>query len=360
MHTHDNDYCVILAGGQGHRLWPASRQKLPKQFLDLCGTGRTLLQQTYDRFLSIVPEDHIYVCTYESYADAVCSQLPRLPREHVLAEPVQLSTAPTAAWATFLIEKADPGAGIILTPSDHIIADEDGFAEQIGRGLAFARGQEQIVAIGHRPTRPDTLYGYIQKDAPADAAGFYGVKSFSEKPGEAYARMFVESGEFLWNTGLFIWSAPAMVRQLEQLMPQMAAHWRSEGKEDARPPMERLYPASLRLSADLMILEHIPGVCVQECSFGWVDIGTWEAVAQTTSGTDVDGNALLPGVRSLLEGCRDNVISAPAGTLVCIEGLSGYAVSVTDGVVMICPKDHQETMRKFRTQAGVIDSEAYT
>ena len=361
--SEQNVYLIILAGGAGRRLWPVSRQRKPKQFLDLFGTGRTLLQQTYDRFSAFIDPAHIYVSTFDDYADEVLRQLPDVSPEHVLSEPVQLSTAPAAAWATLHIEQFDPQANIIVTPADHRIADEEQFRKDVLAGLEYVAEHADFLALAAKPKDPNTSYGYIQKGEPVcGGCPLYRVKSFTEKPGPDFARMFLESGEFVWNTGLFLWAVPTMVRQLQTLMPDVAERWHEEERvlsfDEEQALIRQFYPASLHLSVDLLILEKSEnGVCVQECDFGWSDIGSWDGV-YAASRRDGDGNVIIGG-QTLLSGSSGNIVSLPGGRLACIRGLKDYVVAEEDGVLVICPREEVDTLRQFRNEAQVRFDENY-
>lgn len=203
METLNHNYCIILAGGNGRRLWPASQKDMPKQFIDFFGTGRTLLQQTYDRFVRFIPQDHIFVSTFEDYVPLVKQQLPQIADNRILPEPVQLNTAPAAIWGTWHTVLADADARVVVTPADQLIQGEDQFEKQILRGLDYVGSHQNFLAMGVKPTHPNTAYGYIQMGEEEDGEKLYTVKSFSEKPAADYAQMFVDSGEFLWNTGIF-------------------------------------------------------------------------------------------------------------------------------------------------------------
>ena len=355
--ANQNVYLIILAGGAGRRLWPVSRQQKPKQFLDLFGTGRTLLQQTYDRFAAFIDPAHIYVSTFDDYADEVLRQLPDISPERVLSEPVQLSTAPAAAWATLHIEQFDPKANIIVTPADHRIADEELFRSDVLAGLKYVEENADFLALAARPTDPNTTYGYIQKgESMCDGSKLYRVKSFTEKPGLDFARIFLESGEFVWNTGLMLWSVPTMVKQLQSLMPDVAARWHEEDRvlsyDEEQALIRRFYPASLRLSIDLLILEKSEnGVCVQECDFGWSDIGSWDGVFAAAR-RDGDSNVVISG-QTMLSGCSGNIVSLPDGRLACIRGLKDYVIAEENGVLVICPRSETDTLRHFRNEAQV-------
>ena len=354
-----NDYCIILAGGAGKRLWPVSRKGHPKQFMDLFGIGRSLLQQTYDRFAAIIPPEHIFVSTFSEYTKLVMEQLPELSPDQILEEPVQLSTAPPVAWAAFHIEQIDPEANIIVTPSDQMIVNQERFKEDVIEGLKYVEDHEVFLSLGAKPTMANTSYGYIQKGEPtSNDAPIYKVKSFSEKPSEEYAKIFVESGEFVWNTGLFICQVPTLTHRLEELMPGVAEHWREEkrvlSKEEERALINQYYPASLRISIDLVILDQSTNVCVRECNFGWADVGSWDSVRNVMK-KDVDGNAVDKGAIAMLSNCKDNIVSVPNGTLVCLKDLSGYLVAMQKGVVVVCPNNNTEVLRTYMNQVQIND-----
>lgn len=357
------DYCIILAGGIGRRLWPVSRRQLPKQFIDFFGTGRTLLQQTYDRVVRLVPADHIIISTYKDYADIVREQLPDVPASNVLAEPVQLSTAPAIAWASCHIAKLCPEACIIATPADHHIVGEAGYDETLRHGLEFVRTHDDFLAIGVKPTVPQTAYGYIQMGENGVGKNLYRVKSFSEKPALDYARLFVKSKEFLWNTGLFLWNTRTMLNMLGDKAStagtravERAAHRLTDSEE--LEIIKRCYPASLHRTLDQMILESCDNVYVQVADFGWGDVGCWPelyAVAEK----DVDGNAVLSSSKVMLSGCRGNLVTLPAGMGAVIKGLEGYLVAQKGNLLVICPNDDPALVRRLLNEAQMQLGEDY-
>ena len=351
-----NDFCIILAGGVGKRLWPCSRRNVPKQFIDFTGVGRTLLQQTFDRYARFIPRENIYVSTFRDYAGLVAEQLPELPAANVLAEPVQLSTAPAAVWASCHISRLVPEANIVVTPSDQFIADEEKFGQQIRAGLEFVAAHGDFLAVGAKPTVPNTAYGYIQSDGNGVGQRRFGVQSFSEKPAPEYARMFVESGEFLWNTGIFLWNARTMADMIHCLAP-MAAEYMTRNAdgftaEEETEFMEKVYPASLRVTIDTVLLERCRNLRVQECDFGWADIGCWPALREV-AGKDADGNAVLGGGRVMFSGCRNNLVRLPEGMGAVVRGLEGYLVAMEGNMLVVCPNDDPALARRLGNEAGV-------
>ena len=350
--TRDHNYCIILAGGVGRRLWPASQKELPKQFIDFFGTGRTLLQQTYDRFARFIPQDHIYVSTFEGYVSLVSEQLPTLPTDHILPEPVQLNTAPAAIWGTWHAVLADAEANVVVTPADQLIQNDERFREQLLQGLDYVSTHPQFLAIGVRPTQPNTAYGYIQMGDEVDAPGALSrVQSFSEKPELSYAQMFLNSGEFLWNTGIFLWKGNTLGHQLAQMQgrPDQPVEKLAQQMVTIAEEMNyvrTIIPEGMPRSIDLLVLEHCDNVMVQQCDFGWADIGCWTEL-HDSSHLDADHNAVTPGARVMLQGTQNCMISLPQGQKAIIAGLDGYVVAERDGILMICPNKDPDAIRRL-------------
>ena len=330
-------------------MWPTSRKMMPKQFVDFFGVGRSLLQQTYDRVSRIFSVENIYVSTFEDYRDLVLQQLPEVSAENVLLEPVQLSTAPAVFWASSVISMRDADARVMMTPTDQHILDQAQFEEQVRRGLEFVGDNDSFLALGVKPSFPNTAYGYIQI---ADEAGesLYRVKSFVEKPELEYARLFVDSGEFFWNTGLFLWKVPTMQRLIERVSPAVAQSAGSQDRMEELKRLKELYPANMSRSIDLMILERCEQVVVQECGFGWADVGCWPELYQVLP-KDVDGNAVAGNSRVIFSGCRNNVVSLPDGKVAIIKDLNGYMVAQNDKVLVICPNDNPTSVRRLSDEA---------
>lgn len=351
-----------MAGGEGRRLWPQSRKYLPKQFIDFFGTGRTLLQQTFDRFATFIPADHIYISTFRDYAGLVYEQLPEVPRDNVLTEPVQLSTAPAAAWATYHIGMQDPDALMVVSPADQQIVYPDRFRQQVERALGFVETQPVFIAMGVQATVPNTAYGYIQMGTTIKEGVLYSVKSFQEKPALDYARLFVESGEFLWNTGLFLWSARTMLHFLSDVMPEVSdrlqeTHGRISSEEELAMVRDK-YPSSLNRSIDLMLLDRSRDVYVYECDFGWADVGCWTELYEVAP-KDVDGNAILGEGRVMMSGCSRNIVTIPEGKAAVIKGLEGFVVAERDNVLVICPNDDPRTVRRLADETLMRLGEEY-
>ena len=360
--VNNNDYCIILAGGAGRRLWPVSRKSEPKQFIDFFGSGQTLLQQTFNRFAKILPTQHIYVSTFYEYVEMVKEQLPEIDALHILIEPVQLSTAPAVAWATFHIEQIDPEANIIVTPSDQFVSDNERFVQQLNCALEYVETHDELLAIGVKPTVANSNYGYIQKGENCGTDIFYHIKSFTEKPDPEFARMFVESGEFLWNTGLFMWRIPTMARKLEELMPEVACHWREETRvlsgEEEQQLLREYYPSSLRLSVDLVVLEKSSNICVMECDFGWADIGSWPGIYEKMR-HDADGNASNAMQDVNFNSCSHNLVYLPQGMQAAIEGVNDLLIAVKDNMLVVCPKDDPTIIRRLLNETQLRAGEDF-
>lgn len=337
-----NNYCVILAGGKGRRLWPCSRENKPKQFVDFFGCGRTQLQLTYDRFARILPVENIYVNTNEAYVDLIKEQLPDLAPDHLLAEPIHRGTAPSVAWCTHRIINVNPDANIVVAPSDQTIIDDEAFAECIGRGFDFVAANEYLLTLGLKPTRPEPGYGYIQMGDEMED-GVYTVKSFTEKPEREFAKMFVESGEFYWNTGIFLANARCALKCFDQLLPMVLRKYdemhngdKFDYEEENRFIHEN-FPSYPNISIDYGILEKSENVCMLKCNFGWADLGTWHSIYEAMS--KGEGDNVIVDSDVMLDGAHNNVVKLPKGRLAVISGLDGFIVAEEDNVLLICRKE---------------------
>ena len=350
MKISEKYFCVILAGGKGRRLWPSSREEQPKQFIDFFGAGRTLLQQTYERMLHIVPRQNIYVCTHTDYVHWVTEQLPDLPTDNVLAEPVSRNTAPSVAWAAYRISHVCPDAQVIITPSDQAVFDNDAFERDVNSCLDFVNKNDCLIAMGVKATRPEPGYGYIQMGDSVGLDGLYHVQSFTEKPERDFARMFVESNEFLWNSGIFLSNVRTMVTALRNILPVVLRLIDKEGEtvtlEEERLFVRNNFSKFPNLSIDNAILEQSKPVYVMKCSFGWADLGTWHSIYESMQ-KGKDDNVVIDS-EVLLEDSRDNIVKMPKGHLAVIQGLEGYIVAESGDVLLICKKgDSSALIRKY-------------
>lgn len=347
-----NNFCIILAGGIGSKLWPISLSKKPKQFLDLFAMGRTMLQMTYDRYSKLVPPENIYISTYKEYTELVCAQLPEVDPKHIIAEPLQINTVPATALTLMHIVGRNPEANVISAPADQIIYDVVSFENQMARGLKFVDETGNFVAVGIKPTRPATSYGYLQI-GEENIDGFMKLKSFTEKPNIDFARIFCDSGEFYWNTGIFIWKVNTMLRAMEEDYPyvkKMAALVNgSIVVEDASRVMEEQYARIRFQSIDMLILEHAENVYISPCNFGWADVGTWKNYYDLHQ-KDAHKNVAL-GSRNLLYDCKENLFYSSSDKVVVAQGLEGYIVVENDKMLMICKKDDPALVRRIMNDA---------
>lgn len=362
MEKQSNNYCVILAGGNGRRLWPSSRNVRPKQFVDFFGSGRTQLQSTFDRMARIIPVENIFVTTRQMYSDLTREQLPELPAENVLAEPVNRNTAPSVAWAGLRIQRQRSDARVIIVPSDQIIVGEEAFYENVTRGLDFVADNDIFLTMGVRPTRPEPGYGYIQVGESTLVAGINKVQSFTEKPERDFARIFMESGEFFWNTGMFL----SNVRHLQQFfidtaqeisgrMPQMAA---ISSLQDELDYVQAYFASYPNLSMDKAVLEMSDSGYLMCCDFGWADLGTWHSIYEFKQ--RCDGDNVVIDSEVLMENCKGNIVKLPKGHVGVINGLDGYIVAEQSDVLLICKKgDSSALIRKYVSEVGIRFGEEY-
>lgn len=333
--TNRDNYCVIMAGGIGSRFWPYSRKDKPKQFLDFFGMGRTLLQQTFDRYSKIVPKENIFVATNIQYEELVKEQLPQLNQNQILPEPARRNTAPCVAWASAHIHKMNPSANIIVAPADHLILKEAEFIEAITKGMEFVAQSPQLLTLGIKPNRPETGYGYIQI-ADEKQGDFYKVKTFIEKPQAEFAQVFVDSDEFYWNSGIFLWNANTILEAFRIHMPDMYEKVMNNDDNIESWP---------NISIDYAIMEKAENVYVQLCNFGWADLGTWGSLHEA-SPKDQHKNVIING-KTLLYDCNNNIIAMPNGKLAVLQGLENYLVADTKNVLLICRKDDENTIRRY-------------
>lgn len=356
MSVNKNNYCLILAGGKGRRLWPCSREDRPKQFLDFFSTGRTLLQQTYDRMAEFIPSENIYISTNYIYGDLVKEQLPELPEINILSEPIFRNTAPSVAWATYRILHLNRDARLVVVPSDQAVFKEDVFRTDVLNGLDFVGANDCLLTMGVKPTRPEPGYGYIQVGEPSERDDVFKVKSFTEKPDRDFARMFMESGEFYWNTGLFLSNVTYLCECLKKIFPPVLRKLEASGAEYS---MERElefikdnFPSYPNLSIDYGILEKNENVYVMICDFGWADLGMWHSIYESLS--KGEGDNVVVSSRVIVEDSHNNIIKLPDDHMGIINGLDGYIVAEKGNVLLICKKeDSSALIRKYVNEVQV-------
>ena len=354
--TDNNDFCVILAGGRGRRLWPASRNEHPKQFMDFFGTGKTMLQTTFNRFANILPKENIYICTCKEYLELVKEQLPEVPEVNIMLEPIHRNTAPSVAWAAMRILQRNSDANIIISPSDQLVLDEGAFNHSMSVGVSYVSENDVLLAMGVKPTRPEPGYGYIQIGDLSCKPEVFKVKSFTEKPERDFAKMFMESGEFYWNTGIFISNARFLLEAFEKIFPEVLRSLRYNHAgytlDEELEYVEQNYPRYPNLSLDYAILEQSDNVYVMKCDFGWADMGTWHAIYEAISKVEDDNVILDSHVE--MEDCRNNIIMLPKDRLGVFSGLDGYIVVEQDNVLMVCKKgDSSALVKKYASEVQI-------
>jgi mannose-1-phosphate guanylyltransferase len=344
-----NNYAIIMAGGIGSRFWPISRSSHPKQFIDILGTGKTLIQNTYERFLKICPKENIYVVTNENYTKLVKQQLPDMADQQILTEPVMRNTAPCVAYGCFKIESLNPDAIIVVAPSDQQILDEDAFVSAIEKSLQTASANDCLVTLGIKPSRPDTGYGYIQYTDHAINTDFHKVKTFTEKPTLEIAKTFIQSGDFLWNAGIFVWSARAIVKAFGQHLPEMHEIFAEArpvyNSDDEKNYIHKAYQQCVNISIDYGIMEKADNVYVLPSAFGWSDLGTWASIYELAE-KDYVGNAVIPSEKVIMYDSSNCMVNVPGEKLVILQGLHDFIVVESNNTLLICPRDQEQNVKQ--------------
>lgn len=347
--THTDTYLVIMAGGIGSRFWPKSRLAKPKQFLDILDTGQSLIQMTFSRFADSIPAENIFVVTNREYIPIVKEQLPALADTQILGEPMRRNTAPCIAYACYKIAGINPDAKVIVAPSDHLILDESGFRKVIDKSLSFLDEHDSLLTIGIKPSRPDTGYGYIQFKEDTKADSFYKVKTFTEKPNLELAKTFILSGDFLWNSGIFVWGVQGILNAFKTHLPELADLFKSGPEklntEEEVDFIEEVYAKCTDISIDYGIMEKASNVWVIPSSFGWSDLGTWTALYEKYD-KDYLGNA-VKGDKVIIYDATNCMVMVPDDKQVVLQGLDNCIVVDYDGVLLICSKDKEQDIKQI-------------
>ncbi len=353
-----NNYAVIMAGGVGSRFWPFSKSENPKQFLDILGTGETLIQQTFARLQKLCPRENILVVTNNKYKGLCLNQLPDLLEDNILCEPAMRNTAPCIAYASFRIQSMNKDANIIVAASDHIILKEDDFVRVADYCLNLVSDYDVLLTIGITPSRPDTGYGYIQftSDTLKNNTKVKGVKTFTEKPNQELALNFLDSGDFLWNSGMFIWSVKSIVLAYRKYLRDMYDVF-EEGKQFYNTNKEiefidRVFAGCKNISVDYGIMEKSDNVYVYPANFGWSDLGTWSSVSKHVK-LDENGNA-IQAKKVLLYDSSENIIKISNDKLLVMQGINGYIVVEHDGALLICKKENEQDIKRFVADVSKI------
>lgn len=367
--ANERNFCVIMAGGVGSRFWPYSRNDRPKQFLDFFGTGRSLIQMTVDRFRPLVPIENVIIVTNVAYRDILLQQIPDLHKDQILCEPARRNTAPCIAYAVYhikgmiarrlgvkdvnLIDFDDEryNANIIVAPSDHLIMQENKFLQVVLKGFSFIEKHDALLTLGMQPTRPETGYGYIQKDTQSvlQDSDFYKVKTFTEKPNLELAKVFVDSGEFLWNSGIFMWNLRAIRQAYAEHLPVVADIFRSGeqwmGTKKEEDFIQEMFPKCPNISIDYGVMEKAKNVYVLPASFGWSDLGTWGSLYELSEKDATQNVQLHSDV--MFYNSHGNIVTLEKGKLAVIEGLEDMIVAESEGVLLVCKKEHEQQIKEW-------------
>ncbi|HLT75385.1 MAG TPA: mannose-1-phosphate guanylyltransferase [Ohtaekwangia sp.] len=342
----NNLYVVLMAGGVGVRFWPYSRNSKPKQFLDVLGTGQTLLQSTFERFVALCPLQNIFVVTHEEHADLVREQLPMLDNQQILTEPMRKNTAACIAYASYVVAGRNPEAIMLVSPADHLILKESEFHDVIRKAAEQAKSQDKLITLGINPTRPETGYGYIQYHT--EKSFVKKVKTFTEKPELSLAKKFLESGDFVWNSGIFIWGVQAILRAMHEYLPEMTEVFDEIkgklGTPDEREAIHIAYPQCKSISIDYGVMEKAKNVYVCLGNFTWSDLGSWGSIHEIS---EKDENNNVMAANALTYETRNCMIKGSPDKLVVVQGLNGYLVGEFGNVIIVCEKDKEELFRRF-------------
>jgi mannose-1-phosphate guanylyltransferase len=362
----NNCYCVILAGGPGTRFWPLSKVAKPKQFLDVADSGKTFIRQTYERFSKVVPQENILVVTAYRYRELVMEQIPELEKKNLLLEPYTRNTAPSVAYATYTLLQRDPDAHVVVTPSDHFIQNEELFCKTIEYAFDFVAEKDVFMTLGLVPTRPDSNYGYIQacggKDAYKSTEPMQ-VKTFTEKPDKELAQIFINTGEFFWNSGILVWQAATFRHEMETHLPQVTGlfnGWENAlGTEIEDEFIMRIFTECQNISINYGVMEKTDKAWMYPAKFDWQDIGSWESLYNFIPDKDINGNVIGPE-KHLVENCKDVLVITPdrKKKMVAIKGLEDFMIIDTDDALVICPKDDKK-FKEFISGIAMPEFEKY-
>ncbi len=339
----ENNYIVIMAGGIGSRFWPLSTPEFPKQFIDILGCGRTLIQLTVDRFKGLCPASNMWVVTNAAYVDIVKQQLPDIPEAHILAEPAARNTAPCIAWACWCIKDENPQANVVVTPADAVVMQPDEFRRVIANALDFTAQRDAIVTIGIKPSRPETGYGYVEAGS-AVAGEICSVSAFKEKPDLATAQRYLQAGNYLWNAGIFVWNVHTIMTAISKYKPQIA---NDMDRIRQTGDVATIFPQCEKISIDFAVMEPAAAegrVYTHPADFGWSDLGNWASLHDKLS-KDSNGNGSVGNVR--MYECHDCVVHAEDCNKVVLQGLDGYIVSEKNGRILVCRHSEEQRIKEF-------------
>jgi len=350
-----NYYAIVMAGGVGSRFWPVSTTELPKQFHDMLGSGSTLIQKTFSRLSKLIPSENILILTNERYNDLVLQQLPMVKQEQVLLEPAMRNTAPCILYASLKIQKQNPDAVMVVAPSDHWIEDEMSFSNNLQQCFDFCQKENALMTLGIQPTFPNTGFGYIEFDK-SDVNSIKKVNQFREKPDYQTAKSFLEAGNFLWNGGIFIWSAKAIIEAFEKFQPQMNALFQkgidSYNTSNEKQFIEENYANAENISIDYAVMEKAQNVYVLPATFDWNDLGTWGQLHEKLD-KDENNNGVI-NAKVVLENASNNIVRSDANKIIVIDGLHDYIIVDKEGVLLIYPKSKEQDIKRITALANEL------
>lgn len=348
----ENNYLVILAGGAGSRFWPISSEELPKQFLDILGCGRTLIQLTLERFNGLIPKENVWVVTAEKYREIVMEQLPEIPSDNILCEPCRRNTAPCICYVSWKIKKLNTKANIVVSPSDHLVVDIQAFQSAIDDSLSFAAETDAVVTLGLKPTRPETGYGYIKADLTYSSSrkhNIFRVDEFKEKPTLEIAKEYIQSPNYLWNSGIFIWNVNTIINAFRVYEPEVSSIFEGlmpyYGTDKEQNKIDESYPQCKNISVDYAILEKAEEIFVFPASFSWSDLGTWNSLREQ-SDMDKYGNVCI-GDNIKLYDTYNTIVHTCNKKEVIVEGLDGYVVAEKEGKMLVCRLSEEQRIKLF-------------
>lgn len=351
--TMDNNHLIIMAGGVGSRFWPMSTPERPKQFIDVMGVGKTMIQLTVERFGGVIEPDHVWIVTSKKYKDMVMQQLPEVPEQQILMEPCMRNTAPCIEYVSRKIHAKHPDANLVFSPADHIVLDTQHFKEVIRKSLEFTKDKDVIVTLGMMPTRPETGYGYIKSDSakPTHCGGeILKVEAFKEKPNLETAKAYLAEGGYYWNAGIFVWNAKMVVNTIEKLVPDLAKvfdkiepHFYKDEEQDV---IDELFPTCPNISIDYAVMEKSSDVYVFPASFGWSDIGTWGSL-YTHIKPDEKNNAVI-GENIRMVDSEDCIVRSFGRKKVIVQGLDNYIVVDDNDCLLICKMQDEQQIKEWQ------------
>jgi mannose-1-phosphate guanylyltransferase len=345
-----NNHLIIMAGGIGSRFWPLSTPEMPKQFIDILGNGKTMIQMTAHRFSDVIPSSNIWVVTSKKYKNIVLNQIPQIPEDQVLLEPCMRNTAPCIAYVSYKIREKYPDANLVFSPADHIISDKVLFTYSVEKALAFTSDSEAIVTLGMNPDRPETGYGYILASDTASSE-IVKVNSFKEKPDLDTAKQYLEEGNYYWNAGIFVWNVKNVIASFEEFLPEVASRFQKLSDDGVfyskheQEVIDEVFPNCPNISIDYAVMEKSKNTYVLPASFGWSDLGTFGSLYEHLN-KDSEGNAVVGKGVKLVE-CKECIIHTASESKVVLQGLSNCIVVESEGKLLVCKMEKEQKIKEW-------------